>query len=175
MVDFGPNYLWGQLFFTLCVDHSVTITMIRKYESKDLEVVMSIWRQASTLAHSFLEPLFVLKAEHDLRSIYLLKTETWVYEVNGVIVGFVSMLNNEIGGLFVLPYFQGKGIGSSMVNFVGDLFPELEVEVFERNVIGRGFYEKYGFRLVKIYFHKESNETVRRLNFVRCTSNVSLR
>jgi len=137
--------------------------MIRKYESKDLEVVMSIWRQASTLAHSFLEPLFVLKAEQDLRSIYLLKTETWVYEVNGAAVGFISMLNNEIGGLFVLPQFQGKGIGSALVGFVEKDFLELVVEVFERNFIGRAFYEKSDFKLMEISIHAPSGEAVLRL------------
>lgn len=141
--------------------------MIRKYESKDVEVVMEIWRQASTQAHSFLNAEFVVKAEDDLRNIYLSATETWVYEMDGDVVGFISMLNNEIGGLFVLPYFQGKGIGSALVDFVATKFSEVEVEVFDRNSIGRAFYDKYGFKLIKTYFHMESNETIKRLNFVK--------
>lgn len=141
--------------------------MIRKYTSNDVESVVDVWSQASVQAHSFLSPEFVVKAQRDLRKVYLPVTETWVYEIDDNIVGFISMLNNEIGGLFVLPQFQGKGIGAALVNFVASKFSELEVEVFDRNSIGRGFYEKYGFKLVKIYFHNESNETVRRLSFVR--------
>lgn len=139
--------------------------MIRKYESKDVEVVMEIWRRASTQAHSFLNAEFVVKAEDDLRNIYLPATETWVYEIDGNVVGFISMVDNKIGGLFVLPQFQGKGIGSALVDFVATKFSELEVEVFERNLIGITFYDKYGFVPRKSYMHDESGEVVRKLTY----------
>lgn len=140
--------------------------MIRKYTSNDVESVVDVWSQASVQAHSFLSPEFVVKAQRDLRKVYLPATETWIYEKEGEVVGFISMLNNEIGGLFVLPQFQGKGIGSALVNFVAIKFLELEVEVFDKNSIGRAFYDKYGFRPVKNYTHDETGEIVRRLKFV---------
>lgn len=140
--------------------------MIRKYTSNDVESVVDVWSQASVQAHSFLSPEFVVKAQRDLRKVYLPATETWIYEKEGEVVGFISMLNNEIGGLFVLPQFQDKGIGSALVNFVAIKFLELEVEVFDKNSIGRAFYDKYGFRPVKNYTHDETGEIVRRLKFV---------
>ena len=33
----------------------------------------------------------------------------------------------------------------------------LELDVFEQNTTGRGFYEKYGFREISRYMHKPSN------------------
>jgi len=69
------------------------------------------------------------------------------------------------GGLFVMPNKHSKGIGTQLVNFVRELHNELEVEVFEKNVIGGAFYAKYGFTKIKQYSHTESNSGIFRLNF----------
>lgn len=139
--------------------------MIRKHTEKDLEAIIKIWYNASTLAHPFLETTFVEKVKKDMREIYIPNSETWIFEENNIIIGFISMLDNEIGGLFVLPNHHSKGIGTQLVNFVKKLHNELEVEVFEKNSIGRSFYDKYGFKLINQYTHTESNNEVLRLNF----------
>ena len=140
-------------------------SMIRKREEKDNNEIMNVWNQASILAHPFLEPDFVEKAKKDLRDVYIPNTETWVFEENSKVIGFISMLGNEIGGLFVLPNNHRKGVGTQLVNFINRLYPELEVEVFEKNVIGRAFYEKYGFTLIRRYHHADSNNEILRLRY----------
>ncbi len=137
--------------------------MIRKHVEKDLEQIMEIWYQASTLAHPFLNSEFVEKVKSDMRNIYMPNSETWVYEKDDSLVGFISMIDNEIGGLFVLPKNHSVGIGTQLVNFVRQNHNNLEVEVFEKNVIGRAFYDKYGFGLIKQFNHQESGEKVLRL------------
>lgn len=139
--------------------------MIRRREEKDNDQIMNVWYQASNLAHPFLSADFVEKAKKDLRDIYIPNTETWVYEDNNAVIGFISMLGNEIGGLFVLPNNQLKGIGTQLVNFINELHGDLEVEVFEKNAIGRAFYKKYGFEQIKRYYHTESNNDVLRLRY----------
>lgn len=141
------------------------MSIIRKREDRDNDEIMNIWYKASGLAHPFLENDFVKKAKNDLRDIYIPNSETWVYEDNNSVIGFISMLGNEIGGLFVLPNNHFKGIGTQLVNFVKEFHLELEVEVFEKNVIGRAFYEKYGFVLIKRYFHTESKNDILRLYY----------
>ena len=98
-----------------------------------------------------------------MRTMYIPNSETWVYEKNNSVIGFISMLENEIGGLFVLPNYHSKGIGTKLVNFIRAFHNELEVEVFEKNVIGRSFYDKYGFKVIKQYLHPESDNVVLRL------------
>ena len=39
------------------------------------------------------------------------------------------------------------------------------VQVFKQNKIGRAFYDKYGFKLIKEYFHEESKQDLLRLKF----------
>lgn len=139
--------------------------MIRKYKEADLLTVVDIWYQSSTKAHPFLDDAFVQKVKKDLQEIYIPNTETWVYEIDNVVVGFIGMLGNEIGGLFVLPSHMANGIGTQLVNLVKEIHPELEVEVFKKNNIGRAFYKKHGFTAIKEFFHEESNADVIRLKF----------
>jgi putative acetyltransferase len=137
--------------------------VIRKHIENDLEQIMKVWGVSSTLAHPFLKPEFVEMVEKAMRDIYIPNSETWVYEKDSDILGFVSMINNEIGGLFVLPQYHGEGIGTQLVNYLKEIYTILEVEVFEKNKIGRAFYKKYGFVLNKEYTHVESGENVLRL------------
>ncbi|WP_250434006.1 N-acetyltransferase [Hanstruepera flava] len=139
--------------------------MIRKHTPKDLEAILNIWHQASTLAHPFLDDAFVEQVKTAMRDMYIPDSETWVYEEYGTILGFISMMDNEIGGLFVLPNHHSKGIGSQLVNFIKPSYKSLEVEVFDKNTIGRAFYKKYGFKHMHSYFHKESSQDVLRLKF----------
>ena len=139
--------------------------MIRKRAEKDNDAILNVWYEASSLAHPFLKDDFVEKTKKDLRDIYIPNTETWVYEENNAVIGFISMIGNEIGGLFVMPGNHFKGIGTQLVNFVKELHDELEVEVFEKNAIGRAFYEKYGFVQIKKYYHTESNNDILKLRY----------
>ena len=139
--------------------------MIRKHTPQDLEAILAIWHQASTLAHPFLDSAFVEKVKEDMRNLYVPNSETWVFEENDTVIGFVSMMGNEIGGLFVLPNHHSKGIGTTLVNYMLTIHKELEVEVFEKNSIGQAFYNKYGFKQVKQFLHEQSNHSVLRLKF----------
>lgn len=139
--------------------------MIRKYQESDLESVLNIWYEASTLAHPFLKTSFVEKVKKGMRNIYIPNSATWIFEEKEKVVGFISMMDNEIGGLFVRPNYHGKGIGAALVNFMSELHPLLEVEVFKQNQIGKPFYEKYGFTLLKEYYEEASEQMVLRMQY----------
>lgn len=141
------------------------MSQIRQYAKNDENRIIDIWVQSNALAHPFLPPEFVSKVKKDMREIYLPNTKSWVYEEKGTIVGFISMIENEIGGLFVIPNYHSKGIGTQLVDFVSNYYKVLEVEVFKKNNIGRKFYAKYGFIFIKEYFHEESKNTILRLKY----------
>jgi putative acetyltransferase len=137
--------------------------MIRKHKPEDLEQILHVWEQSSRLAHPFLDEDFVKKVASDMRNLYVPDSETWVFEEQEIVVGFVSMMGNEIAGLFVLPAHHSKGIGTALLGFVAKEHKVLEVEVFEKNSIGRAFYDKSGFELLKQFNHEESRAAVLRL------------
>lgn len=133
-----------------------TRRMIRPYADEDLEEVLDVWYLASLEAHSFLDEGFFATERRALAERYLPASETHVYEADGRVVGSVSMLGNEVGGLFVTPEFQGRGLGRALLDYVAAPRPWLELDVFEDNAIGRRFYDTYGFRTIGRHMNEEA-------------------
>jgi putative acetyltransferase len=109
------------------------------------DALIAIWGKAEALAHLFLPQSVREQVRKDLRDLYLPNAETWVLELDGHPVGFIAMIGTEIGGLFLDPSRQGKGLGRQMMDHVVGLKGPLTVEVFKDNKIGLPFYERYGF------------------------------
>lgn len=80
--------------------------------------------------------------------MWLPTSETFVFQKRGQVAGFVSMVGNEVGGIFVAPAHQNQGIGHALLDHVAATRPHLELEVFKANSIGRRFYEAYGFQVL---------------------------
>lgn len=132
--------------------------MIRKYQTEDTEALVLIWQKANALAHSFLAEDFVAQVAQDMRNIYLPNAETWVLEENEIPVGFIALVGTEIGGLFLEPSFHGRGFGKALTDHAVTIHGPLCVEVFEKNAIGRRFYDRYGFVEAERYTHEDSGE-----------------
>jgi putative acetyltransferase len=130
--------------------------MIRKYKTEDTDALVSVWEKGNALAHPFLSEEFVAQVAKDMRNIYLPKAETWVLEDDEQAVGFIALLESEIGGLFLDPSLIGKGYGKKLVDHAFALKGPLRVEVFKENAIGRPFYERYGFVFEEEYLHEPS-------------------
>lgn len=122
--------------------------MIRPYSNDDLDDVLDAWYLASQEAHPFLDEDFFETERTLISDQFVPASETWVFETHGRVVGFVSLLDNEVGGIFVTPGHQSQGVGRALMDHVAATRPYLELEVFEANAIGRRFYDAYGFRAV---------------------------
>ncbi len=137
--------------------------MIRKYQAADCEDLLHVWARASAVAHPFLSQEFLEQERHNIPSVYLPNAETWVWEADGRVVGFLSLLGNEVGAVFVDPEFHRSGIGRALMERARDLRGELEVEVFEKNPLGRAFYAKLGFQFLRRQIHDPTGFEVLRL------------
>ena len=161
---FGTSSRVGQVenlthLLTLWVQKQV----IRKYKDKDLKELLDAWEQASRLAHPFLDDAFFAAERTAIPDVYIPVAETWVFEREGQVVGFVSMLGNEVGGLFVMPSVHGQGIGRSLMDHVSKSRDFLEVDVFEQNHVGRKFYDRYGFNRVREHTHDQTGHLLLRM------------
>jgi len=137
--------------------------VIRKYQPADDEDVLNVWARASALAHPFLSQEFLELERHRIPRVYLPNAATWVWEADGHVVGFISLLGNEVGAIFVDPAFHRSGIGRALMDRAHAVRGELEVEVFERNLQGRAFYAKLGFDLMHKKVHNQTGFEVLRL------------
>ena len=138
---------------------------IRKYEKRDVTAILKTWESATRLAHPFLEEDFLAQERRNIPELYLPNAETWVTEVEGEVVGFIALIGNEIGGLFVQPSHHGRGIGRALVDKAQSENETLEVEVFSKNSLGRRFYTRYGFVKVEEKLHQPTGQNVLRLKF----------
>ncbi len=117
---------------------------IRQYTENDLSSILSSWENASKIAHPFLTQEFLDQERFNIPNLYLPNADTWVADINGTVVGFIALLGNEVGAIFVEPKFQGAGVGTALMNKAQGIHGDLEVEVFQANSIGRKFYHSYG-------------------------------
>ena len=61
------------------------------------------------------------------------------------LVGIIAYGDGWIEQLYVLPDFQGIGIGSMLLGCAKEEMDEIRVWTFQRNIGARAFYERHGF------------------------------
>lgn len=120
--------------------------IIRPYNANtDTQILSSVWLEASKEAHAFIGETRLLEQQVLIEQVYLPKAETWVACLYDDPVGFISLLDNFIGGLFVDPKRQGLGIGKRLVVHALSLKRELTLDVYTQNQSAFEFYRHLGF------------------------------
>jgi ribosomal protein S18 acetylase RimI-like enzyme len=83
--------------------------------------------------------------------------DVWLAEEDGLPVGFLAIRRSRTEGwevlekLYVDPEAQSRGIGTVLLDQAKALRPEgLHLWVFQRNTGAIRFYERHGFRVVKL-------------------------
>ena len=138
--------------------------MIRKYDPHDLVELIGVWYDAAQIAHPFWSSEMFNRERRNISEKFLKIAETWVFEEEEEqVVGFIALLDNEVGGIFVSPRRQGRGIGRALMDHARASRDHLELDVFEANEIGRAFYDAYGFDIVGERLDKETGLRVLRL------------
>ncbi len=137
--------------------------MIRKYEEADSEKIIEVWFAASQVATPFLSDEFLTEERDNIRTMWLPKAETWVFEADDTVVGFISLIGNEVGAIFVHPEFQGHGSGRALMDHAASLRDDLYLDVFKENAVGRRFYDRYGFQFESEHVHEQTGEMQIRL------------
>lgn len=122
--------------------------MIRDFENKDVEQLLAVWLAGSIQAHDFIAPSFWEERVADMRTLYLPQSQTFVFEVDQQLCGFISLVDNYIAAVFVDPDKQGLGIGQQLMQYAKDRFKTLTLSVYAKNKKAVAFYEKQGFQVV---------------------------
>ncbi len=136
---------------------------IRQYHNNDLTELLSSWDKANRLAHPFLSEDFIKQEKSNIENLYLPNADTWVALINNKVVGFIALIGNEVGGLFVDPAIHGTGCGKALMDKANSLHSTLELDVFKANHIGRAFYRRYGFNQKTQSMHEATGQPLIRL------------
>jgi putative acetyltransferase len=136
---------------------------IRPSSADDLERLLHIWEDASRVGHPFLSESFLAEERERVRHDHLPAAETWVLTADDEPIAFLSLVGNEVGGLFVDPARHRMGAGRALLDFAKDLHATLEVEVFGENARGRAFYRACGFGEIGEELHAETGRAIVRM------------
>lgn len=134
--------------------------MIRPYRDRDLAPLMQLWLKSTILAHPFIREDYWRESASAVRDVYIPQSRTWVYEEQGSLIGFISVLEARfIGALFVEQAYYGKRIGTALIQHVQAQFPLLSLEVYQQNTRACRFYHKQGFVVVEENVNQDTQAT----------------
>jgi putative acetyltransferase len=118
--------------------------MIRKFETKDLLEVMELWLSTNIQAHDFISRDYWV-GNFDIVKGILPDAEIYVYELDDKIKAFVGIDNGYIAGIFVSDEMQSKGIGKQLLEEAKELYSELSLAVYQKNIKAVNFYQREQF------------------------------
>ena len=128
--------------------------IIRPYQSGDFEAVTNLWRRAREQAFPEFQRTKGHTFEEDrtyFRDVILVNNDVWVAEVQGNAAAFMAIAGDFIDQLYVDPAYQRSGLGKALLEHARTLSPEhLRLYTLQINTNARDFYERNGFRAVKL-------------------------
>lgn len=138
--------------------------IIRKFYEMDLKRVMKIWYEGNVEAHDFIDVSY-WDRNFGYVSRLIPRSEVYVYEINGEIVGFIGVDEGYINGLFVDKQYRGQGIGTKLIAYLLEDYDFLELDVFENNVGAVQYYENRNFKKLREEVNEDLGEVEYRMYF----------
>lgn len=87
-------------------------TTIRAYEAADVEGLSRIWLAASSEVHAFIGEDRLREQQTLVETVYLPRAETWVAMRDGEQAGFISLMEDFIGGCSCLHAIRATASGA---------------------------------------------------------------
>lgn len=147
--------------------------MIRLGTAQDLNTIMELWLRVTVASHAFLPEEFWRQRVPAVRRSYVSKGVNYLWEEEGRLVAFMTLLREDfIGGLFVDGQYQGRGIGTALVQMAKEKTDVLELDVYALNQPAIGFYDKQGFRIICFHRGVLSREEIVRMGWSRSQATI---
>lgn len=141
--------------------------MIREFQISDTQIVMQLWIAGNEDAHSFIAKEY-WQANFEEVEKQLLKADTFVYDLNGEIKGFIGLMDEYIAGIFVDKAYRSQGIGRQLLEYVKQLHSTLSLNVYQKNERALRFYRENGFAIVS----KQNDEHTGEIEFTMIWNKV---
>ena len=135
--------------------------MIRKMRREDMSTVLDIWLAGNLQAHPFIPQEYWQSHLEKMERDYLPAADVFVYadEEGQPIKSFMGIVNESyIAGIFVLPQFQGQGIGKALLAYGKEAYAMLSLHVYCQNTRAIDFYEGQGFSTSDYGIDEETGE-----------------
>ncbi|WCG34936.1 GNAT family N-acetyltransferase [Companilactobacillus farciminis] len=127
----------------------------------ELEKVSQIWLDSNLEAHDFIDKNFWLDNYPMVKEQF--KTAEIYVDAESEIKGFVGLQSDYIAGIFVEKSYRNQGIGKKLINFLKKNHQELSLDVYDKNIRAKQFYERNGFEVSIQSIERETGEKESRL------------
>lgn len=125
--------------------------LIRPAGAADAAAIADVWLR------SFDSALPTVRRAHDndevrgwIRDVVVRDHDTWVADVDGVVVGVLALSDGWIDQLYLDPDWRGRGIGDRFVTLAQQRQPAgLQLWTFQVNEPACRFYERHAFVAVE--------------------------
>ncbi len=109
------------------------------------------------LGHPFIKSSYWRDCIPLVRDAYLANAQNWVWEEDGKLLGFVSIMEGRfLAAMFVAPKAVRRGIGKALMQYVQQRHPHLMLEVYQKNQPAIDFYHAQGFHIVDCAWQDET-------------------
>jgi ribosomal protein S18 acetylase RimI-like enzyme len=132
--------------------------VIRIAGAQDVDAIAELYeRSFGTL--SFLPMLHTLEEHRVWFGRVVDEREVWVWDEDGVVLGFIALDDAMVDYLYVEPQVAGRGIGSALLDRAKARRPAgFSLWTFQQNEGARRFYERHGLRVVRLTDGEDNEE-----------------
>jgi putative acetyltransferase len=124
--------------------------MLKQLTIEDMDAAAAVHRTSFDQALPTLAGLHTPAEDRRFfRELMFTKCQLWGSFAHREIVGIVAFREGWIDQLYILPEWQGRGIGTALLKVAQGKFDHLSLWTFQRNQNARRFYERRGFVLVE--------------------------
>ena len=159
---------------------SDTIIKIRPIHKDDKEAVLAVYKSGWLETYPNKDNDISLKSVQKVVDGFVttsIHKNKYVAEISGRVCGVISIKEGDvctIQALYVSKQYQGRGVGTKLLNFVfnkyGPVTYELKVAQYNHKAIE--FYKKFGFGIVpdSLSFEKVNDLEIPQLTMCRCVT-----
>jgi ribosomal protein S18 acetylase RimI-like enzyme len=126
---------------------------LRRPDQADAERIAAIFMSSRRVAMPYLPLLYTELQVLEWIEDVVLRNNVVMLAVDNRrnVGGFASIRSGVLEHLYVSPQLQGHGLGTRLLAAAKEESPRgLRLHVFQRNLSARQFYERRGFKLVKL-------------------------
>lgn len=131
--------------------------MIRNFKSGDIDAIMELWLKTNISSHSFIKEEY-WRGNFDIVREMMPNATIFIWEEEGVIQGFIGLIDKYIAGIFISDLKQSKGIGTKLLNYIKKSNDNLSLKVYKKNTRATQFYLREGFNIVKEEVDEDTGE-----------------
>jgi putative acetyltransferase len=120
--------------------------LTRKLLKSEIKPAVKLWLDASKKSHHFIDPTYWESKAEEMENLWLPSADNTALIKDERLIGFSSLVDDQLAAIFVDPDEQGNGYGSLLLNEAKKRRNRLELTVYEKNIHAVTFYEKHGFQ-----------------------------